>query len=323
MRHTRAWPIIVATAAVLLAGCSGTGAPPADVRGASVQTLASDQVSAASLMRDWLKQLYVKRGPLVPGEVHNHEGDHYWGVTATGAVYDYHMADDGSGSGTWTYPGDLVETDTWTAGTFNAAYTRVFQDAVMEFSNGFKMQVHWMMDLTSPYAAQTYKGKATVPSGQTMNFVWQRDDRRDAVSITLPDHSNLKFGGPLTAVVGAASWPVFERGLTGTYTNAGGVAMGLKLTGSSATEQWTTWEMTAAEGMTASFALTPGLATATGELRQNGAVAGNLRWDEARVGTLDLLGAGSQAVSPTAAARDFQMDRWVANSSWLAPIPSY
>jgi hypothetical protein len=292
------------------------------VAGGGLQKTASDQLSAASLLHDWLKQLYVSPTDHSPNEVHHHEGDHYWGIDSRGAAYDYHQALDGSGSGTWNLLNGLVQTDTWTAAAFNASHTMISLDATMAFSNGFTLQYHWTMNLTSALSPQTYTGTASLPSGQTMDFLWTRNPQRDTVDMTLPDASRLKFAVPLTHIQGAPFWPVFEQGLTGTYTAADGAVQHLKLTGSSAEGRWDTWAMTGDGGVQATFSLSAGLA-GTGQLRQDGLVVGNLSWTEAMAGALDQIGPGSSPVWPSAAARDFQMNQWVANSAWLSPVPQY
>ncbi len=61
----------------------------------------------------------------------------------------------------------------------------------------------------------------------------------------------------------------------------------------------------------------------TGRLERDGQVAGALRWQPNGDGTLDVVGAGSAEVTPSAAARDFQVDRWIATIAAMGPMPIY
>jgi hypothetical protein len=326
MRHTMAWLVIVAGAAVLLAGCSGSGAPPAEVRGASVQTLASDQVSAAMLFAAWSGMLYVQTAgqASVPVRTNMPDGSlRFTGTNSDGSVYQYFVlhpfVESSPGRGTITWPDGTTYRTEWEAAVWENGGNRSVDHLRDTFPNGASMECQ----IVANYAAHVqslWEGTARAATGRTMQFHLDRlQEERDQLTLNLPDGATMQIEVPLTGVFGAAYWPRFADGATGTYKAAGGPALQISLAG---TDRWTQWKLTAPDGTTGAFALDANM-LGQGQLTRAGQTLAALGWDAEWLGTLGLLGAGQQQVAPSAAARDFQINRWVGNAAAMGPMPMY
>ena len=145
---------------------------------------------------------------------------------------------------------------------------------------------------------------------------------RDRLTLTLPDGAVMAFEVPLIDGLNYY-WPAFSRGASGTYKRAGGPTLQFALTG---TERWNQWALTAPDGTEGAFTLDADL-LGQGQLTRAGVTLGALRWwteiDGKWTGSLNLLGSGQQSVTPSAAARDFQINRWIANGAAMGPSPMY
>jgi hypothetical protein len=125
---------------------------------------------------------------------------------------------------------------------------------------------------------------------------------------------------PVEAVEGAAFWPRFEEGAIGAYRSGKGAHLDFTVNGRD--DIWDTWTLAAADGTNGIFTLGDQFA-GSGTLSRDGTPIGALRWPELGAGALDLVAAGTTAVGPSAAARDFQMDRWISNIAAMGPMPVY
>lgn len=328
MRHASVWLIIVATAAVLLAGCSGAGAPPADVRGESVQTLASDQVSAAMLFAAWSGMLYVNsageatqpvRTPLPDGSLE------FTGTNSDGSVYRWvilHPRDASSpGHGAITWPDGTTYTSEWDADVWSEDYSYLTSHVRDTFPNGSRLECQIISDYTDPEQYHgVWDGAALTAKGSKMQFHLDRVDlKQDKLTLNLPDGAALEVVVPLTMGATGGAWPRFADGATGTYQAAGGPLLRLGVKGA---DRWTKWTLTAPDGTTGEFTLDAAM-LGQGHLARAGQTLAALGWNADWLGTLGLLGSGQQQVTPSAAARDFQINRWVANGAAMGPMPMY
>jgi len=205
------------------------------------------------------------------------------------------------------------------------------QDVELTLHDGTRLGYHWEMDTTRLDCPQSWVGWAILAPGPAgsgsagksgrLDWTLQRvvlDE--DHLHLDLGDGSALDAQIPLQQALGAAYWPVFDPGGTGHFTSTAGVGFDFGISGEDDT--WDTWAFTAGDGTRGSFSLGEDLA-GNGTLTRNGAVVGALRWPADGFGTLDLVDAGSVEVAPSAAALDFQVDRWVANMAAMGPMPMY
>lgn len=67
------WTVLLVPAVLgpgtVIVGCSGAGAPAAQVRGASVEALAEDNLSAVVLVRSWFAVLHTRNAGVSPSGV--------------------------------------------------------------------------------------------------------------------------------------------------------------------------------------------------------------------------------------------------------------
>ena len=80
--------------------------------------------------------------------------------------------------------------------------------------------------------------------------------------------------------------------------------------------------MTGPGGIEGTFTLDEGFA-GIGRLERDGHLAAAFRWQSGGAGVLDILGAGSAEITPSGAACDFQVDRWIATVAAMGPAPTY
>jgi hypothetical protein len=322
--------LLAGVAALALSGCSGSGAPPSEVSGASLHTLATDQVSAAVLFASWQGILYVPltgSSSMNPVE-HLPDGSlKFTGTNSDGSTFVIvqlagQVTPDGTCPGyatvTWPKTGATMQSQ-WDAGVFsngdNTATTHL-QDT---FPNGASM-AYTEVDNFAANMQILRDGTAKTKSGETMGFHWDRTDNGfDKLTLNLPGPAVMTLQVPLVLTEQGNDWPVFTKGATGTYQAAGGPLLQIALTG---TNRWKQWQLSAPDGTTGTFSLDPEL-LGQGQLVREGTTLGALRWGEDGLGVLDLIGSGQQPVSPSAAARDFQINHWIANGQALAPMPMY
>ena len=159
-----------------------------------------------------------------------------------------------------------------------------------------------------------------------MQFTLDRTDNdRDELRLELPGSVVVTLRIPITTLTMRPNWPVYSQGATGTFTAPGRGTSQLQVKAQSLDDGdgvWNQWLLTAADGTQGTFTLN-GDSSGTGQLQRGGETVGALRWTDAGVGTLDLLGASVEEVTPSAAACDFRLDKWVRNTALLGPAPVY
>lgn len=321
--HTQAPLALLALATIVLSGCSGAGSTVPEVQG-GVPAAASRVLSAFALVKSWTEMMYPEAS-----EYRTYHSEHVaiggraatreWGVLSDGGRYVYVVFDDDG-----VFRGTIRWGDTWVQTwcskpefSEDGTYTRAGE---LTWSSGARLHWSQVANSTKPTFPQVITGTAVTPDKQRMTYEWHREqDAADEVSASLPDGSALHLQCP-THFVGAQHRPLYGPGLTGTY-QSGAASVALKLSGTGA--GWDSWATTETGGLAGSFALDSSMA-ASGALRTAaGETAGLLRWTTTEVATLDLLGAGEVAVTPSAAALKCQITSWVGNAALLGPSPLY
>jgi hypothetical protein len=335
MAHSTLWLIIVAVVAALLGGCSGAGAPARNLGEVSLQSLAADQLSAIAQFSAWCGVLYKKSDGEVNITDFEDLGDGAFrlaGTNSDGSAFEYfydvpNSEGNQAGHGTLSWPA----TDTSPAriaATRWSAETRVgdisSQSITDLYTDGAELTCDLQWDHSATPWLQEWNGTAKTPTGTAMSFhMDRRQSMRDILKVTLPDGSRLEMTIPQQEVTGAPYWPDWTAGATGTFRNASGHEFSFKAVGSPTSETWTEWQLEDGCGVTGTFTLRNGFA-GSGQFKRDGTMQAALSWAAGSwQGSLDLLGSGSQAVSPSAAARDFQIQNWISNANLLSPAPMY
>lgn len=322
MRRTIVLLSVAVAAVVLLGGCSGTGAPAADARGAGVQTLAADNLSALVLFSEWTQALYPKTGgtPTINGPEPQPDGSlRFWGTNSDDSTFEWFAQPDGSSTGTLTWPDGLTFSQVADAILWSPDHrTRSTEHFVNTYPDGGRLECRVVAHYGS-VTTSVWTGTATLKDGKTTGFVLQRAlPGHDELTVPLEDGAQLEFSVPLSLHVGGLG-PAFAGGATGALQSPGGRSLSFTASG---LDDWAKWAIEGADGFTGEFALREDW-SADGQLRQGGALAGALRWTEGFIGTLDLLGATQEHVTPSAAALNGGISRWCENVNALHPMPMY
>lgn len=348
MREMICAPVAVAAlaTAIALSGCSGPGVPAERAQGAGVRAIAQDHLSATLLAKSWLSILHERLPE--PGEDDDAQGPAWeteflpdgsmrmWGTYSHGGAFEHVVHPDGSGTGMHTTPDGLTHHSTWTAPEWEGMTGR--QQVQETFWDGMVLEYDFAMDFDVPTSLQMYEGTATLPDGRAMQFRFERlqpeaDDwgmagvgargrgeGYDHLQLALPDGSRLEVRIPLVTVEQATYWPVFARGAEGQFISASGARQEFTVRGDG--ERWERWGLVAPDGTQGAFTLGPEF-EGGGLLTLGDRPVGALRWSASAEGSVDVLDAGLSAVTPSAAARDFQIDRWVLSIAGLGPAPIY
>ena len=322
---------------VLAGGCSGPGVDAEDVRGGDVQAAATDHLSAVILVASWLSLLYPDV-PLAAAVDLAACGDwemetlpdgtiHVWGtLSGDCSAFDRIMRPDGSGA---------LER-TWLDGkTFNQEWDAPIQDGSVlsqacrdTYWDGTHLDYVLSTDTSTPTCTpQIWDGTATLADGRRMDYVQTRVPEQDHLELDLADGAKLDLDVPLIPPRPRYE-PDFAAGATGTFTSPAGVKQEFDMGGQG--QRWTEWDFTSSDGKTGAFTLGDRM-DGSGQIREEGRTVAALRWtstpqpDGTRnmAGVLDIVAARSTEVTPSAAARDFQMDRWVKNVTELGPMPGF
>lgn len=333
----------VLVASVALYGCSGPGVPAETVRGTGVRDIAGDHLTAMTILKGWLTILHTETpDPPANGAVPEWDMEflpdgsmRMWGTFSDGGTFEYAMQPDESGAGRHTTPDGRTQYSTWTPPEWEGLVARRRMHET--FWDGMVLEYELTMDFDCPTSFQTYDGTATLPDGRTMQFLHERlqpeidwaaqsasaggvAEGYDHLRLALPDGSRLEVRIPLVSLGQATYWPVFSRGAEGMFMSASGGRQQFTLTGEAAS--WDNWTFTAPDGTQGAFVLGADF-RGSGLMTRGDRTLGALRWSVSADGDLDLLDAGTSAITPSAAARDFQIDRWVSSIAALGPAPLY
>lgn len=311
--------LFVVLASSLLGGCSGSGMAPDQIVGGTIHTAAADHLSVVCLLTGWLRSLYY-RNPLngydITVDEYLPDGTyHFAGTNSDGSTFEFWQAEDYSGRCVMTWP-DLSVVQTYGPPSMDGDL--FYQEIDEEWSTGLRVTSRVDADLSLPDPPQVWTGEARIPGDKVMHYVLNRAVDHDRLVLVFPDQSRLQFDTPIAPAPGAACWPQFAQGAQVTFTS-GGRTLTYRLTGRSE-DWWDEMEFESDFGLSGSFAVDDHF-LGSGQLQENGVVAGALRWDAELIGRLNLLGAGQEEVTPSAAARDFRLDQWANHSALLGPTP--
>jgi hypothetical protein len=320
----------MALLAMLLAGCSGSGVSVEQSSGASLQALATDHMSALALFFGWLDPLYPELPTSWPPPNWEFLPDgtfRLWGTTSDGGQFEWFTHPDGSGDGSIQWPDGSQFTQANDAPVYNDDFTILQVHIVNTYPNGAQIETNLTSDYGGPAFHQTSVGTAALPGEEQMQFTWDRIDYdRDLLNLQLPDGTSLTLTIPITTLPGKPYWPRFgDTGdpsgpPTGILTVPGHGELRFWVTGSAS---WSQWRFLAADGTEATLALDEDH-SGSGQIKdQYGQTVGALSWTAGLAGTLSLVGAGTEDVSPSAAAQAFRLDQWVRNTALLGPAPVY
>lgn len=322
-----AWMLAAALLAVLV-GCSGAGAPAQRIRGDALSASASDHLSAVVLVRSWFHILDLQRttpasvgtrdcAPEVEMEFGADGSMHYWGTMTDCSTFDYLQAADGSGSGWRRLPDGKRTTLTWTPPVDDGVH--ITYRTTETFWDGTVLDFGFDMGYGLPTMVVIYEGTARLVDGRQMAFKYtDTEPVSQVVELTLPDGSSLHLSVPMRLLPEGGMAPDYTAGATGTFTGADGTVQSLKMTGASDT--WDRWQFSEPDGLSGEFSLSGNL-PGTGQIMRDGKLAAALRWPESAAGVLDIVAASSVEVNPSAAARDFQLDRWISTIGAMGPSP--
>ena len=325
MRWAWVAPIVavVALGVMLTGGCSGPGVDVAQVQSADLQDLAANNVSAVVLVRSWVSVLYAEANKeggcdqVFEFELLPDGSIHMWGTNSDCSTYDYIQDGSGAGSGTITYPDGVVRELSWSAPRMDGGYTT--QDIRQTFRDGTVLDYTFGGVFNSGIG--TREGTAVLPDGRSMDYSHTRDlAGTDDLRLGLPDGSSLQMHVPFGGSFQNGYFADFDQGATGAFTAADGSRLDFDVSGTG--DRGETWRMTGPGGTEGTFALGEDF-EGTGRLERDGQVACALRWQPDGDGILDMVDAGSAEVTPSAAARDFQVDRWISTIAAMGPAPMY
>jgi hypothetical protein len=320
---------ITLVAMMLLAGCSGSGVALNKLTGGDLRTLSADHLSAVQLFFGWLGVLYQRQADSPsPNSDFLPDGTiRMSGNNSDGSEFEWLIAPDTSSRGTIAWPDGTRFTQVSDATAYGPDWLSTTDHVMNTYPNGATIETTIVGDYDDVNFRQTWNGTIRLPGGVAMNFALDRvDGDRDQLRLELPDGSVFTLLVPTRNDLDhRPTWPRYAEGATGTFTAPGRGATQLQIGAQSLPDDdgvWNQWQFTAADGTQGSFALSVN-SSGTGQLQQGGQPVGALRWTEQGLGTLDLLGAGVEEVTPSAAARDFRLDQWVRNTALLGPAPVY
>ena len=311
--------------ALCLAGCSGAGAPASQVSGAGVQSLATDQLSAVALVRDWSRLLYTQQEspPVFHWKIFPDNSSHIWGTESDGGVFTFFQQVGGQGSGSLQWPSGESCHYYWSAPVFTASTDT--QVSHINFGDGARFDFSMVLAFTAAGYPQTWEGSAQLADGRTARFNLTRLQPgpgvpgQDLLVIRLPDGSVLRLKIPTQSTQSSSFWPIYASGADGSFTT-GSHRLTFHLSGSGS--QWDNWRFTTSAGARGSFSLNADFSGA-GTISQGSALSGSLQWTPDTSGSLSLLGSATAAVSPSAVARAFEINRWISHVAQLGPCPEY
>jgi hypothetical protein len=315
-----------------LAGCSGPGAPAVSGGAADLRDAAADHLSSLFLVKAWFSVLHVRHDvrppagpckkqtevlPLEPGDPPGTTRRRFTSRNCTVTLIV--TFPDGSGTQTVTRANGRSSSLTWTAGRHDGTWLR--QQLVQTFWDGAELTYESGINTASVDDEQYLVGVARLQDGRKMDFRVERSRDFDKVLLDLADGARLEAGVAVHTIPGAIAWPVFSAGADGVYARANGAQQAFRLW-STGPDRWERSEFTSAHGPSGRFTLGGNL-SGSGQIRNSRALLGTLAWSDAFEGELTPVQASAIAVVPSAAARDFAIDQWIASLAALGPGPQY
>jgi hypothetical protein len=322
------------TVLVVVGGCSGAGVDAEEVRGGDVRAAATDHLSTVVLVASWLSLLYpeVALTGVDTAECGDWEMEtlpdgtiHVWGtMSGDCSVFDRTMRPDGSGALERTWLDGKTFNQEWDPPVENGSV--VSQACRDTYWDGTHLDYVLSTDISTPtFTPQVWDGTATLADGRRMDYVQTRVPEHDHLVLGLADGAALEFN---VCLIPLRYQPDFAAGATGTFRSPAGVEHDFDMTGQG--QRWTEWNFSSSDGKAGAFTLGDNMA-GSGQIRDDGRTVAALRWTSApqpdgtrdMAGVLDIVTARSSDITPSAAARDFQMDRWVKDVTELGATPHF
>jgi hypothetical protein len=329
--------VVALAAGMLLGGCGGAGKPAAQVASASLEQIAQDHLTAVLLVRTWTRILYIFSPPEQASDTtyeywdppQNTQAKHAHITYPSGAVDDIYWNQDGSGHATYVKNGQ-TSTFTWGVPVVVDTPPPTHTQAVTiteTYPDGLTLNYVAFTDLTDAnIAIQDKQGTMTLPGNRVLQFHYHSANGifagTDDYTLQLPNGgASLHVTVPTVYDFDLGAYvPAPQSQLHGVLTPSGIQPGQIQVTGASGV--WGAWNYTTADGTKGTFNLGTDMAGG-GNFVRDGSVVGVLNWDGNIVGTLSQTGVGSEEVNPAAAARDFEVDRWLAGVSRLSPAPAF
>lgn len=321
-RVTRAMMVLAVCGALLLAGCSGAGVPTAQVQQQPVQSFAANHLAAVVLAKGWLAAL---RSSPELGNGCEPDGDwevtedgyfHVWGTNSDCSTYDFVDRGD-AGQGTWVLADGRVVDVSWEI--LEETWDIIRERIVKQFDDGTRMELVATTDFTDGLVS-TFEGALTLADGRTMNFVAvQRANDEETVTLVLPDGSSCAYTMPLTTVGFDEFVADYEGGIDGVYTAPDGREVAFNASGTA--DRLNTWQVQG-DGLSGEFTIGEKFG-GDGVITRDGEIVAALNWQASGSATIDLLLAGTAEITPSGAALDFAVDRWIDNAAGMGPMPVY
>ncbi len=309
----------------LLAGCSG-GGRDVSAQVTTTGSFLSDQATLLALNKTWLPVLF-------PG---------FFSVGGGGSPSEVVITDGPDGSQTQTYtdsdgtqetwlvaadystmearlvhPGGDVETQSWSLaftddGGFDAT-------EVVAYPGGAHLErsLHappWSDDPDHLYNSQT--GRFTLASGKVLDFTMSQFGLHSVLHVD--GHEGWIYEVSLPTVVGLAV-PDTSRSATGTLTRGTQVTR-FALPANPGGTRWQSMTLTAPGGITGTYALGVVL-TGTGTVKQSGQILMTVTWGSDGNVAATFADGHSGVGQPSAAARDFLIDKWLWDLASFGPSP--
>jgi hypothetical protein len=317
----------------LLGGCSGTGAPAEPSGLADLRAVAADHVTALLMVERWLRALYPgsiegavatctssrEERPLLPGDPIGARRYHFTYPDCT--TNDALLLPDGSGSQEFTYTDNMTKSVTWDPVVRTGTLREIHLHEIVREGADVTAELDYTLSFRMGVDGTRRLGTARLPDGRETAFDHARDEQRDRLEVRPYDGSRLSVETPLEHLPGGDYRPLVAQGSAGTYEAPGGRRLTFELSGS-AGGRWERWSFQSETGIVGRFGLDPDF-SGSGRLQDGPRTVATLSWSADGEGDLAPVGAVAVDVSPSAAARDFAIDRWIRNIAALGPMPVY
>jgi hypothetical protein len=316
----------VAALAALLAGCSG-GGRDMSAQVTTAGTFLGDQATIAAMNIQWFTVLFPSvmhaAGSGSPEDIEfttNPDGSIHWVFRdSDGTVETWDISADGSSqTGVINLPGGGVTHSTLVIEQLPGPIGRTTEDD----TNSDGSRLH-RVSLSTPVppgdpdpVQNSQTGALTLADGRAMDFTMTQHLLDDELTVNghegwsyqlnLPTQSAEELPDTLKAGVGSLT-----RGTTVTSftfaANPGG-------------QQWLAMSLTAPGGIAGTYQLDPAM-TGRGTVKQSGQLLMTAQWGSTGAVTATLADGLSQVGQPSAAARDFLIDKWLWDLSAFGPNP--
>lgn len=321
--------ILAAAAALVaaLAGCSGAGVAPTALTQSTAQAASADQLTALLLLRSWLGIMYPPPPPPPPGTlVLNREridANHIrlYGTDSWLHAFDYTLnTTDQSGSGTWQTPAGVPVSGIWGPQVQSGGWRE--QQTSLTYPGMTLAYTERNQLLPGQYYPTIKEGTETLTDGRHLQFrLFNNMVDADELRLELPAASlTVDCRVPVEEVIGRGFLPLQASTLSATVQGvAGSLTLAMAGTGVGRTGVgWQQLTLTGPDGLAGAFSLGADL-SGSGRLEQGGKLVGALSWPDSVIGRLDLTSLGTVEITPSAAARDLAIDKWISSLAGIGP----